>query len=69
MIEGSGPGDMACIDIAELQATAVDLGTLAAGTWTISAEGDAPAIKLEVALTSRSCNRGGARRGARPTAA
>ena len=48
VIEGSGPGDVACIDTAELKATVVDLGVLAAGTWTISAEGDAPAITLEV---------------------
>lgn len=49
VIEGSAPGDMACIDIAQLKATVVDLGKLAAGTWTISAEGDAPAVTLEVA--------------------
>ena len=48
VIEGSGKGDVACIDIAQLKATTVDLGKLAAGTWTISAEGDAPAISLEV---------------------
>lgn len=48
VIEGSGQGDMACIDLAELRATTVDLDTLASGTWTISAEGDAPAIKLDV---------------------
>jgi len=48
VIEGSGQGDVACIDIAELKATVVDLGALAAGTWSISAEGDAPAITLEV---------------------
>ncbi len=48
VIEGSGAGDIACIDIAQLSATAVDLGKLAAGTWTISAEGDAPAIPLDV---------------------
>lgn len=48
VVEGSGQGDMACIEIAQLTATAVDLGTLASGTWTISAEGDAPAIKLDV---------------------
>jgi hypothetical protein len=48
VIEGSGLGDMACIELAELHATAVDLGTLDAGTWTISAEGDAPAISLDV---------------------
>jgi hypothetical protein len=49
VIEGSGRGDVACIDIAQLKATLVDLGKLAAGTWTISAEGDAPSIELEVA--------------------
>jgi hypothetical protein len=49
VIEGSGRGEVACIDIAQLKATLVDLGKLAAGTWTISAEGDAPAIQLEVA--------------------
>ena len=48
VLEGSGPGDRACIDIALLKATAVDLGALAAGTWTISAEGDAKPIELEV---------------------
>lgn len=48
VIEGSGQGDVACIEIAELRATTVDLATLASGTWTISAEGDAPAIKLDV---------------------
>jgi hypothetical protein len=48
VLEGSGGGDVMCIEIAELHATAVDLGMLAAGTWTISAEGDAPAIKLDV---------------------
>lgn len=48
VIEGSNGGDIACIDLALLKATVVDLGALAAGTWTISAEGDAPAITLEV---------------------
>ena len=48
VVEGSGPGDQMCIEIAELHAVAVDLGVLAAGTWTISTEGDAPAIKLDV---------------------
>jgi hypothetical protein len=37
-----------CIEIAVLKATAVDLGALAAGTWKISAEGDAEPIELEV---------------------
>jgi hypothetical protein len=48
VVEGSAPGDQMCIEIAELHAVAVDLGVLAAGSWTISAEGDAPAIKLDV---------------------
>lgn len=48
VIEGSGGGDIACIEIAQLSATAVHLGALSSGDWTISAEGDAPAITLEV---------------------
>jgi hypothetical protein len=48
VVEGSGGGDVACIDIAELHAVAVDLGDLASGQWTISAEGDAPAVPLDV---------------------
>ncbi len=48
VIEGSGPGDVACIDIAQLKAAVVDLGKLAAGTWTISAQGDAPPFELTV---------------------
>ena len=48
VIEGSNAGDNVCIDLAQLKATVVDLGDLAAGTWTISAEGDAQAITVEV---------------------
>jgi hypothetical protein len=48
VLEGSAAGDVMCIEIALLKATAVDLGALAAGTWTISAEGDAEPIQLEV---------------------
>lgn len=48
VIEGSAPGEMACIDLAELRATAVILGELASGKWTVSAEGDAKAISLDV---------------------
>lgn len=48
VLEGSAAGDVICIEIAVLKATAVDLGALAAGTWTISAEGDAEPIELEV---------------------
>jgi hypothetical protein len=48
VFEGSGPGDIACIEIAELHATLVDIGKVASGAWAISAEGDAPAITLDV---------------------
>jgi hypothetical protein len=48
VIEGSGKGDIACIDIAQLNATTVDMGKLAAGEWKLSAEGDAPPITLTV---------------------
>ncbi|HXG26818.1 MAG TPA: hypothetical protein VNL94_08215, partial [Candidatus Binatia bacterium] len=48
VFEGSAPGDQMCIEIAELHATAVDLGVLDAGSWKISATGDAPTITLEV---------------------
>lgn len=48
IIEGSFAGDIACIAIAQLSATTVDLGNLTSGTWTISAEGDAPAFPLDV---------------------
>ena len=48
VVEGSGGGDVACIYIAELHAVAVDLGVLASGKWTISADGDAPAVPLDV---------------------
>jgi len=48
VIEGSGRGEVACIDIAQLKATVVDLGVLAAGTWAISAQGDAPAVTLDI---------------------
>jgi hypothetical protein len=48
VLEGNAAGDAMCIEIAVLKATAVDLGALAAGTWTISAEGDARPIELEV---------------------
>src|SRR5262249_28746590 len=48
VIEGSGGGQVVCIDIAQLTATQVQLGTLASGAWAISADGDAPAITLNV---------------------
>ena len=48
VVEGFGKGDVMCIEIAELRATLVDLGKLASGTWKLAAEGDAPAIELDV---------------------
>ena len=48
VVEGSGRGQVACIDIAQLTATRMQLGTLASGTWSISADGDAPLITLDV---------------------
>lgn len=44
--EGSGAQNVACIDIAQLKATAVDLGELAAGSWTIAATGDAAPVTI-----------------------
>jgi hypothetical protein len=49
VLEGSAGGDVMCIEIAVLKATAVDIGALPAGTWTITADGDAAPIELEVA--------------------
>ena len=48
VIEGFGGGQVACIDIAQLTATQIDVAALGSGTWTISADGDAPAITLIV---------------------
>jgi len=47
-VEGHGPQDVACIDIAQLTATIVDLGELAPGGWVISATGDAAPLTVEV---------------------
>lgn len=47
--EGHGPGDQACIEIAETKRALVDLGDLDPGTYTISdATGGAPAIEVVV---------------------
>jgi hypothetical protein len=47
--EGSGPGDVACIDIAMLKVTAIDLGDLEPGDYTIVAsQGSAPGIAVTV---------------------
>jgi hypothetical protein len=48
VIEGSGGGQIACIDIAQLTGAEANLDSLGSGTWTISAIGDAPAITLSV---------------------
>jgi hypothetical protein len=48
VIEGTGAGDVACIEIAQLNATTVELGTLTAGEWQLSAATDAPTITLQV---------------------
>ncbi len=46
--EGSKGQGMACIEIAMYKATIVDLGKLDPGTYTISAAGDATAVKVKV---------------------
>lgn len=49
VLEGHGPGDNICIEIAQLKATVVDLGELEPGTWVIQAQpGDAPAQTIEI---------------------
>jgi hypothetical protein len=48
-VEGTGPGDAICIEIAELKATIVDLGDLDAGSYRILAPtGDAPALEITI---------------------
>ncbi len=48
--EGSGPGDVMCIEIAVLKATIVDLGDLEPGTYRIASPGsDAPAVEITIA--------------------
>ncbi len=46
--EGSDQRGVACIEIAMLKGTIVDLGELAPGTYTISAGGEAPPIQVIV---------------------
>ena len=46
--EGADRRDVACIEIAMLKATVVDLGELAPGTYTISAGGDASPVQVVV---------------------
>jgi hypothetical protein len=48
-IEGHGPERVACIEIAQLKATIVDLGELEPGTYVIAAEpGDATPVTIEI---------------------
>jgi hypothetical protein len=48
IVEGADRLDVACIEIAMLKATDVDLGVLAPGSWLISAYGDAPPTTIVV---------------------
>jgi hypothetical protein len=49
IIEGASDLDVACIEIAQLKATIVDLGDLQPGTYTISApNGEAPPIQVTI---------------------
>ena len=43
LTEGHGGGDVACIEIAEQHATAIDLGELDPGEYTVTAQGSAAA--------------------------
>jgi hypothetical protein len=48
--EGSGPGDVMCVEMAVLKATIVDLGELDPGVYRISSpDSDAPPIEITVA--------------------
>jgi hypothetical protein len=46
--EGADRLDVACIEIAMLKATLVDLGTLPSGTYTVSATGEAAPVQVVV---------------------
>lgn len=48
VIQGAGARDVACIDIAQLTATVVDLGDLEPGSWTIRAAGDAAPVVVDI---------------------
>jgi hypothetical protein len=47
--EGATDPNAACIELAMLKSTIVDLGELTPGSWTISAFGDAAPVTVEVA--------------------
>ena len=46
--EGSSALDVACIEIAMLKATVIDLGELERGTYTVSSAGEAPAVTVTI---------------------
>ena len=49
VLEGHGPGDVVCIEIAQLKATVVDLGELEPGTYIVQVKpGDAPAVTIDI---------------------
>ena len=48
ILEGADQGGVACIEIAMLKATLVDLGQLPAGSYTITAGGDASPVPIVV---------------------
>lgn len=50
-MEGSGAGQVACIDIAQLKATVVDLGDLDPGTYTIHSSGNPEPAPVEVTVS------------------
>jgi hypothetical protein len=50
-MEGSGGGQVACIDIAQLKATVVDLGDLDPGTYTVHASGNPEPTPIEVIVS------------------
>jgi hypothetical protein len=50
-MEGSGGGQVACIDIAQLKATVVDLGDLDPGTYTIHSSGNPEPTPIEVTVS------------------
>ncbi len=50
MLEGSGQADAMCIEIAMQHATAIDLGELDPGDYTVEAQ-DGPATPLEITIS------------------
>ena len=50
VIEGHGPGDTICIEIAEIKQTQIDIGELAPGTYTIT-DSAGRAVPIEVTVS------------------